>query len=81
MTLCVCAFQSAYAVPTMAFSFLCHTAVLPIYCELHRLVHSLLFFLCICRIYSLLLPNYMFMYVFQTHKAENAESGECQHLS
>uniref|UniRef100_A0A8C1QPD9 Solute carrier family 38 member 6 n=2 Tax=Cyprinus carpio TaxID=7962 RepID=A0A8C1QPD9_CYPCA len=36
MTLCVCAFQSAYAVPTMAFSFLCHTAVLPIYCELHR---------------------------------------------
>ncbi|XP_026134059.1 probable sodium-coupled neutral amino acid transporter 6 isoform X2 [Carassius auratus] len=27
---------SAYAVPTMAFSFLCHTAVLPIYCELHR---------------------------------------------
>uniref|UniRef100_A0A671LQZ0 Probable sodium-coupled neutral amino acid transporter 6 n=1 Tax=Sinocyclocheilus anshuiensis TaxID=1608454 RepID=A0A671LQZ0_9TELE len=33
---CVCALQSAYAVPTMAFSFLCHTAVLPIYCELHR---------------------------------------------
>ncbi|KAG9336619.1 hypothetical protein JZ751_002966 [Albula glossodonta] len=28
--------RSAYAVPTMAFSFLCHTAVLPIYCELHR---------------------------------------------
>ncbi|XP_042593186.1 probable sodium-coupled neutral amino acid transporter 6 isoform X4 [Cyprinus carpio] len=28
--------KSAYAVPTMAFSFLCHTAVLPIYCELHR---------------------------------------------
>ncbi|XP_031436217.1 probable sodium-coupled neutral amino acid transporter 6 isoform X2 [Clupea harengus] len=28
--------QSAYAVPTMAFSFLCHTAVLPIYCELQR---------------------------------------------
>ncbi|KAI2657916.1 putative sodium-coupled neutral amino acid transporter 6 [Labeo rohita] len=27
--------KSAYAVPTMAFSFLCHTAVLPIYCELH----------------------------------------------
>uniref|UniRef100_A0A8C5AND3 Solute carrier family 38 member 6 n=1 Tax=Gadus morhua TaxID=8049 RepID=A0A8C5AND3_GADMO len=27
---------SAYAVPTMAFSFLCHTAVLPIYCELDR---------------------------------------------
>uniref|UniRef100_A0A8C2F7I8 Solute carrier family 38 member 6 n=1 Tax=Cyprinus carpio TaxID=7962 RepID=A0A8C2F7I8_CYPCA len=36
MTVCVCALQSAYAVPTMAFSFLCHTAVLPIYCELHR---------------------------------------------
>ncbi|MBN3307727.1 S38A6 protein, partial [Amia calva] len=28
--------KSAYAVPTMAFSFLCHTAVLPIYCELRR---------------------------------------------
>ncbi|KAJ8341307.1 hypothetical protein SKAU_G00335980 [Synaphobranchus kaupii] len=28
--------KSAYAVPTMAYSFLCHTAVLPIYCELHR---------------------------------------------
>ncbi|XP_028995828.1 probable sodium-coupled neutral amino acid transporter 6 isoform X2 [Betta splendens] len=28
--------ESAYAVPTMAFSFLCHTAVLPIYCELER---------------------------------------------
>ncbi|KAM6961272.1 putative sodium-coupled neutral amino acid transporter 6 [Aplochiton taeniatus] len=28
--------KSAYVVPTMAFSFLCHTAVLPIYCELHR---------------------------------------------
>ncbi|KAM7164823.1 solute carrier family 38 member 6 isoform 2-T2 [Macrochelys suwanniensis] len=26
--------QSAYAIPTMAFSFLCHTSVLPIYCEL-----------------------------------------------
>uniref|UniRef100_A0A8B9GAQ2 Solute carrier family 38 member 6 n=1 Tax=Amazona collaria TaxID=241587 RepID=A0A8B9GAQ2_9PSIT len=24
----------AYAIPTMAFSFLCHTSVLPIYCEL-----------------------------------------------
>ncbi|XP_072424469.1 probable sodium-coupled neutral amino acid transporter 6 isoform X4 [Chiloscyllium punctatum] len=29
-------FQSAYAIPTMAFSFLCHTSVLPIYCELKR---------------------------------------------
>ncbi|XP_061824846.1 probable sodium-coupled neutral amino acid transporter 6 isoform X3 [Nerophis lumbriciformis] len=29
-------FQSAYAIPTMAFSFLCHTAILPIYCELDR---------------------------------------------
>uniref|UniRef100_A0A8C2FBG7 Solute carrier family 38 member 6 n=1 Tax=Cyprinus carpio TaxID=7962 RepID=A0A8C2FBG7_CYPCA len=29
-------YSYAYAVPTMAFSFLCHTAVLPIYCELHR---------------------------------------------
>uniref|UniRef100_A0A665WHW7 Amino acid transporter transmembrane domain-containing protein n=1 Tax=Echeneis naucrates TaxID=173247 RepID=A0A665WHW7_ECHNA len=29
-------FQSAYAIPTMAFSFLCHTTVLPIYCELDR---------------------------------------------
>uniref|UniRef100_A0A3B3ZIZ4 Amino acid transporter transmembrane domain-containing protein n=1 Tax=Periophthalmus magnuspinnatus TaxID=409849 RepID=A0A3B3ZIZ4_9GOBI len=29
-------FWSAYAIPTMAFSFLCHTAVLPIYCELDR---------------------------------------------
>ncbi|XP_061405629.1 LOW QUALITY PROTEIN: probable sodium-coupled neutral amino acid transporter 6 [Lethenteron reissneri] len=28
--------QSAYAIPTMAFSFLCHTSVLPIYCELQR---------------------------------------------
>ncbi|XP_071601405.1 solute carrier family 38 member 6 isoform X2 [Heliangelus exortis] len=27
--------ESAYAVPTMAFSFLCHTSVLPIYSELH----------------------------------------------
>ncbi|XP_058511591.1 probable sodium-coupled neutral amino acid transporter 6 isoform X2 [Ochotona princeps] len=27
-------FQSVYAIPTMAFSFLCHTSVLPIYCEL-----------------------------------------------
>uniref|UniRef100_A0A672ZNB3 Solute carrier family 38 member 6 n=1 Tax=Sphaeramia orbicularis TaxID=375764 RepID=A0A672ZNB3_9TELE len=31
-----CVLQSAYAIPTMAFSFLCHTAVLPIYCELDR---------------------------------------------
>ncbi|XP_075782475.1 solute carrier family 38 member 6 isoform X3 [Pelodiscus sinensis] len=28
------ALVSAYAIPTMAFSFLCHTSVLPIYCEL-----------------------------------------------
>lgn len=28
--------QSAFAIPTMAFSFLCHTAVLPIYCELDQ---------------------------------------------
>eukprot|EP00062_Callorhinchus_milii_P018071 gi/632971141/ref/XP_007902026.1/ PREDICTED: probable sodium-coupled neutral amino acid transporter 6 isoform X2 [Callorhinchus milii] len=28
--------QSVYAIPTMAFSFLCHTSVLPIYCELQR---------------------------------------------
>ncbi|XP_076155311.1 putative sodium-coupled neutral amino acid transporter 6 [Alosa pseudoharengus] len=28
--------KGAYAVPTMAFSFLCHTAILPIYCELQR---------------------------------------------
>uniref|UniRef100_A0A1A8USV9 Solute carrier family 38, member 6 n=1 Tax=Nothobranchius furzeri TaxID=105023 RepID=A0A1A8USV9_NOTFU len=28
--------KSAYAIPTMAFSFLCHTAILPIYCELQR---------------------------------------------
>lgn len=28
--------KGAYAVPTMAFSFLCHTAILPIYCELKR---------------------------------------------
>ncbi|XP_048831412.1 probable sodium-coupled neutral amino acid transporter 6 [Brienomyrus brachyistius] len=28
--------KSAYAVPTLAFSFLCHTAVLPIYSELRR---------------------------------------------
>ncbi|XP_021058045.1 probable sodium-coupled neutral amino acid transporter 6 isoform X2 [Mus pahari] len=26
--------ESIYAIPTMAFSFLCHTSVLPIYCEL-----------------------------------------------
>ncbi|XP_072127487.1 probable sodium-coupled neutral amino acid transporter 6 isoform X1 [Mobula birostris] len=29
-------YKSAYAIPTMAFSFLCHTSVLPIYCELKR---------------------------------------------
>ncbi|XP_026967226.1 probable sodium-coupled neutral amino acid transporter 6 isoform X2 [Orcinus orca] len=28
--------ESAYAIPTMAFSFLCHTSILPIYCELQR---------------------------------------------
>uniref|UniRef100_A0A671WKQ0 Solute carrier family 38 member 6 n=1 Tax=Sparus aurata TaxID=8175 RepID=A0A671WKQ0_SPAAU len=28
--------KSAFAIPTMAFSFLCHTAILPIYCELDR---------------------------------------------
>ncbi|XP_078418389.1 putative sodium-coupled neutral amino acid transporter 6 isoform X1 [Cetorhinus maximus] len=28
--------KSAYAIPIMAFSFLCHTSVLPIYCELRR---------------------------------------------
>lgn len=28
--------KSAFAISTMAFSFLCHTAVLPIYCELDR---------------------------------------------
>ncbi|XP_061751201.1 probable sodium-coupled neutral amino acid transporter 6 isoform X3 [Nerophis ophidion] len=28
--------RSAYAIPTMAFSFLCHTAILPIYCEMDR---------------------------------------------
>ncbi|XP_064420832.1 probable sodium-coupled neutral amino acid transporter 6 isoform X2 [Latimeria chalumnae] len=28
--------RSVYAVPTMAFSFLCHTSVLPIYCELRQ---------------------------------------------
>ncbi|XP_060243626.1 probable sodium-coupled neutral amino acid transporter 6 isoform X4 [Meriones unguiculatus] len=27
--------ESVYAIPTMAFSFLCHTSILPIYCELH----------------------------------------------
>ncbi|ERE74123.1 putative sodium-coupled neutral amino acid transporter 6-like protein [Cricetulus griseus] len=26
--------ESIYALPTMAFSFLCHTSILPIYCEL-----------------------------------------------
>ncbi|XP_028934811.1 probable sodium-coupled neutral amino acid transporter 6 isoform X2 [Ornithorhynchus anatinus] len=26
--------ESAYALPTMTFSFLCHTSILPIYCEL-----------------------------------------------
>lgn len=26
--------ESIYAAPTMAFSFLCHTSILPIYCEL-----------------------------------------------
>ncbi|XP_067848006.1 probable sodium-coupled neutral amino acid transporter 6 isoform X2 [Heptranchias perlo] len=29
-------YKSAYAIPTMAFSFLCHTSVLPIYCELQK---------------------------------------------
>ncbi|XP_045918028.1 probable sodium-coupled neutral amino acid transporter 6 [Micropterus dolomieu] len=28
--------KSAYAIPTMAFSFLCHTVVLPVYAELDR---------------------------------------------
>ncbi|XP_070836019.1 probable sodium-coupled neutral amino acid transporter 6 [Chaetodon trifascialis] len=28
--------KSAYAIPTMAFSFMCHTTILPIYCELDR---------------------------------------------
>ncbi|CAB1335277.1 unnamed protein product [Coregonus sp. 'balchen'] len=28
--------KSAYAIPTLAFSFLCHTAVLPIYSEMDR---------------------------------------------
>ncbi|MED6241261.1 hypothetical protein ATANTOWER_005437 [Ataeniobius toweri] len=28
--------KSAYAIPTLAFSFLCHTAILPIYSELER---------------------------------------------
>ncbi|KAI3367716.1 hypothetical protein L3Q82_026550 [Scortum barcoo] len=28
--------KSGFAIPTMAFSFLCHTAILPIYCELDR---------------------------------------------
>ncbi|XP_072221676.1 probable sodium-coupled neutral amino acid transporter 6 [Leuresthes tenuis] len=32
----VISIKSAYAIPTMAFSFLCHTAILPIYCELER---------------------------------------------
>uniref|UniRef100_A0A8C7HKG4 Solute carrier family 38 member 6 n=1 Tax=Oncorhynchus kisutch TaxID=8019 RepID=A0A8C7HKG4_ONCKI len=31
-----CVFQSAYTIPTLAFSFLCHTAVLPIYSEMDR---------------------------------------------
>lgn len=35
-----CVLQSAYAIPTMAFSFLCHTAILPIYCELDRWARS-----------------------------------------
>ncbi|XP_073206011.1 solute carrier family 38 member 6 isoform X2 [Lepidochelys kempii] len=33
--------ESAYAIPTMAFSFLCHTSVLPIYCELRRSIITL----------------------------------------
>ncbi|XP_044520802.1 probable sodium-coupled neutral amino acid transporter 6 [Gracilinanus agilis] len=28
--------ENAYAIPTMAFSFLCHTSILPLYCELRR---------------------------------------------
>jgi len=40
----------------MAFSFLCHTAVLPIYCELHRSVHSVLSEHLPHILYSLLLP-------------------------
>ncbi|XP_029316028.1 putative sodium-coupled neutral amino acid transporter 6 [Cottoperca gobio] len=28
--------KSGFAIPTMAFSFLCHTTILPIYCELDR---------------------------------------------
>uniref|UniRef100_A0A8C2ZJJ2 Solute carrier family 38 member 6 n=1 Tax=Cyclopterus lumpus TaxID=8103 RepID=A0A8C2ZJJ2_CYCLU len=28
--------KSGYTIPTMAFSFMCHTAILPIYCELDR---------------------------------------------
>uniref|UniRef100_A0A2K6GGQ5 Solute carrier family 38 member 6 n=1 Tax=Propithecus coquereli TaxID=379532 RepID=A0A2K6GGQ5_PROCO len=30
----------AYAIPTMAFSFLCHTSILPIYCELQRSISA-----------------------------------------
>ncbi|KAH0620294.1 hypothetical protein JD844_020478 [Phrynosoma platyrhinos] len=33
--------ESAYAIPVMAFSFLCHTSVLPIYCELQRSIKIL----------------------------------------
>uniref|UniRef100_A0AAY5KB02 Amino acid transporter transmembrane domain-containing protein n=1 Tax=Esox lucius TaxID=8010 RepID=A0AAY5KB02_ESOLU len=33
--------KSAYTIPTMSFSFLCHTAVLPIYSELDRSVPCL----------------------------------------
>uniref|UniRef100_A0A8C9AVG6 Solute carrier family 38 member 6 n=1 Tax=Prolemur simus TaxID=1328070 RepID=A0A8C9AVG6_PROSS len=32
--------ESAYAIPTMAFSFLCHTSILPIYCELQRSISA-----------------------------------------
>ncbi|XP_039720299.1 solute carrier family 38 member 6 isoform X3 [Pteropus medius] len=39
--------ESAYAVPTMAFSFLCHTSILPIYCELQRYYRNLEYFKCI----------------------------------
>ncbi|NXU50846.1 S38A6 protein, partial [Turnix velox] len=40
--------ESAYAIPTMAFSFLCHTSVLPIYCELQTKSKLIFwgFFLC-----------------------------------
>lgn len=50
--------QSVYAIPTMAFSFLCHTAILPIYCELERSE---------LKPYLFMISLFVFVFCFLTH--------------